>query len=235
MLRRFTLIELLVVVAIIGILSSMLLPSLAAARGKAKTSVCLGQQKQLGTAYIMYADSYKDKFLARGWGEDAFWMAKLYPFHESEEIIQCPSVEHPIKNGWYWGTKSTPWGGDSSWMKYYGINSRGSYGINGWIYTDEGFDGAPFYKGLGDVVNSGNTPIFSDSIWVDQWPSSSNPNPTDLEGGNTSNLHRIFMDRHHSKKINVVTFDNSAKTISVGGILQLDWRADMTYRTIPIP
>lgn len=233
--KRFTLIELLVVIAIIGILSSLLLPSLGVAREKAKTAICLGQQKQLGTAYIMYTDSNKGKFFPRIWSEDSFWMGVLYPFHESEELIQCPSVEHPIQSGWYWGDKDNSWGGDSGWMKYYGINARGSYGMNGFIYTDEDFDGPPFYKHFGDVVNSSTTPIFSDSIWVDQWPSPSNANPTDLQGGTDSSLHRIFMDRHHSKKINVVTFDNSARTISIGSILQLDWKADMTYRTIPVP
>lgn len=233
--RFFTLIELLVVVAIIGILASMLMPSLAAARAKAKTAVCLGQQKQLGTAYIMYADSNNDRFFPRVWSENGFWMAQLYPFHESEQLIQCPSVQHPVQSGWYWGTKDTAWGGDSSWMKYYGINARGSYGINGWIYTDADFTGAAYYHNLGDVENTSNTPILTDSIWVDQWPSSSNANPTDLDGGNTSSLHRVFMDRHHSKKINIVTFDNSAKTIGIGNILQLDWRADMTYRSVPVP
>ena len=53
--KKFTLIELLVVVAIIGILISILLPSLAKAREKAKIAVCLSNQKQIGIAFTSYS------------------------------------------------------------------------------------------------------------------------------------------------------------------------------------
>ena len=54
--KKFTLIELLVVVAIIGILASLLLPTLGKAREKAKIAVCTSNLKQIGTAVIMYLD-----------------------------------------------------------------------------------------------------------------------------------------------------------------------------------
>jgi prepilin-type N-terminal cleavage/methylation domain-containing protein len=54
--RGFTLIELLVVVAIIGILSSMILPSLTKAREKGKIAVCKNNLKQNGYAASMYVD-----------------------------------------------------------------------------------------------------------------------------------------------------------------------------------
>jgi type II secretory pathway pseudopilin PulG len=53
--KLFTVIELLIVVAIIGILTSLLLPSLAAARYQSKTAVCQSSNKQLQIAVITYS------------------------------------------------------------------------------------------------------------------------------------------------------------------------------------
>ena len=60
--KKFTLIELLVVVAIIGILVSMLLPSLSKSREIARIGVCKSNQHQFYTAAIAYADGSDEYF-----------------------------------------------------------------------------------------------------------------------------------------------------------------------------
>ena len=57
--KKFTLIELLAVIAIIAILASILLPALNKARDRAKTTKCMGNLKQIGTAFVMYMEDYQ--------------------------------------------------------------------------------------------------------------------------------------------------------------------------------
>jgi prepilin-type processing-associated H-X9-DG protein len=53
--RRFTLIEILLVISIIAILTAILLPGLAKARGRARAAHCAGNLKQIALAAVAYS------------------------------------------------------------------------------------------------------------------------------------------------------------------------------------
>ena len=57
----FTVVELLVVVALIGILAALLLPVLAASKAKGRGLFCQNNNKQLATAWLMYADDHAQR------------------------------------------------------------------------------------------------------------------------------------------------------------------------------
>ena len=61
--KKFTLVELLVVIAVIGILASLLLPSLKKAREKALLAVCVSNLSQINKANNMFMESNNDKFI----------------------------------------------------------------------------------------------------------------------------------------------------------------------------
>src|SRR5436190_11000508 len=58
--KAFTLIELLVVISIIALLISILLPALGRSRQAGWAVKCLSNQRQIGTALMAYANTYKE-------------------------------------------------------------------------------------------------------------------------------------------------------------------------------
>src|SRR5438093_13768249 len=86
--RGFTLIELLVVIAIIAILAAILFPVFARARSQARKATCASNLKQIGLAFLMYAQDSDETFpvhwdaLRRGqWGDiDVEVVAVLVPY-----------------------------------------------------------------------------------------------------------------------------------------------------------
>jgi prepilin-type N-terminal cleavage/methylation domain-containing protein/prepilin-type processing-associated H-X9-DG protein len=59
-LLAFTLVEMLVTIAVIGILTSLLLPVVSKAKGKANAVACLNNLKQLQTCWLMYVHDHND-------------------------------------------------------------------------------------------------------------------------------------------------------------------------------
>ena len=121
----FTLIELLVVVAIIAILASLLLPTLARARDKGKTAKCQSNLRQLGMAAWMYDEDHQ--VFPIGWPPSELqslpvppiWYRQLQPYLgrqtnvSGQGVFICPSslqkarpeerIGAGLREGGFWG------------------------------------------------------------------------------------------------------------------------------------
>lgn len=104
----FTLIELLVVVAVMGLLAALLLPAINSSIDKGKTSKCISNLRQLGSATILYAGDhggklpnicdvdYSKAFSAAA--SNAWWPSLLVPYvkkagtSNTDDFWRCPSM-----------------------------------------------------------------------------------------------------------------------------------------------
>jgi prepilin-type N-terminal cleavage/methylation domain-containing protein/prepilin-type processing-associated H-X9-DG protein len=204
--KGFTLIELLVVIAIIAILAAILFPVFAKAREKARTTGCVNNLKQIGTAMLTYSNDWDEMFPTyRG---ESLWVGPLHSIIKANRnaqdtgvsVFMCPSVvSNP--DGGFAPDANTAW----VWTRGQGRldTTMAAYTHNGWTYD----------CGLADMKNPAETMFDSDGIWIDAWPTHKQPIPRNgkiREPNNNAGIERIAIDRHNDG-INVGFVDGHVK------------------------
>jgi prepilin-type N-terminal cleavage/methylation domain-containing protein/prepilin-type processing-associated H-X9-DG protein len=204
--KAFTLIELLVVISIIALLIAILLPALGKARETGRLAQCLSNVRQNSVGMYSYATDNKGNLLPFNnmSGTKQVWNVMLFDYvggnewqaggrtYVDSQVYLCP--EAPAEgdlaaSGW---VVNDP---DRAWVFSTLTHTRGSYAMNGYLYTRNGDQknpgglGAPVGVG-GGAVSPGNMyfdeggwpdvlanakdasdrPAFADGRWIDLWP-----------------------------------------------------------------
>jgi len=117
----FTLVELLIVIAILGLLVTLLMPTLARARDVAKRGACMANLHSVGRGVLLYRSDYND-FIPRG--DQLIWFKAFLPYvgsygvkdYRNVPAYRCPSFPDPrqtvcyVDNSWTFRNRKDRYG-----------------------------------------------------------------------------------------------------------------------------
>jgi prepilin-type N-terminal cleavage/methylation domain-containing protein/prepilin-type processing-associated H-X9-DG protein len=100
----FTLVEMLVVIGILSVLSALLFPVFAQARGQARLAVCTNNAGQLSLGVMLYSQDWDEALptlgiIREGRGR---WMWQIRAYLKNNEVFTCPLVPRNRYNGTRW-------------------------------------------------------------------------------------------------------------------------------------
>jgi len=239
----FILIELLVVIAIIALLLGILLPALGRVREQTKRVVCSSQLRQQTLGMVCYTENYDGKVMGVGGPGNPYWFHLIAPFigdkrYEKDpqaafegvmQVIICPSVtERADGETLQRGTAIRSW---AFWWGEVGDSyAEGSYTINSWLQptgyyqvdTSDPIHGY-FYRNISEARP--DVPLFGDGMWVDAWPRSTDPPPSnsfDGDNGDQASMHRFCIARHR-RAINLSYVDTHVAAVELEELWQQYW------------
>lgn len=210
----FTLVELLVVIAILAILAALLLPSLRAARDRAKQVSCMNNLKQWGAATAMYAQENDDRFppsrdynINVGAGP-VMWYDAMYRYLGITPSTAWPGDKFMPGRDRNDTIKNCPVKDAKSGPPNYGLTT--DYDTNAHVFPDRAnFNNGVYEPGdpdklagrMGDVTKPDRTFLLMDGTWnIWTWSYLARTNPafafTAAAYRHSNGANALFVDGH---------------------------------------
>ena len=94
----YTLTEMIVAIAVVGILASILVPTLAKAKMRARQTICMSNMKQLGFAFISYSHDHGETVPYNKKAGNSGWVGLMKGYGITDKVLHCPMCDENNKH-----------------------------------------------------------------------------------------------------------------------------------------